>query len=174
MFKSPWTIQRFPRRSNAMPKERVRFGSAIENWWMGLIVPLAICAVVNSTTVAPSIAQSALTGRGEGVAEGVGLGEGRGVGVAVGRVVGVGVAVGAPLVMGVGDGVGVRVATDAVPPGPLQAASATVTAASRAPPATSNFIIDRIPSRKSPIRSNASKRACGDGFRRGLHAPASL
>jgi hypothetical protein len=85
----------------------------------------------------------------------------------VGRVVGVGVAVGAPLVMGVGDGVGVRVATDAVPPGPLHAASETVTAASRAPPATSNFIIDRIPSRKSPIRSNANKRACGDGVPQG-------
>src|ERR1035437_3576505 len=99
---------------------------------------------------------------------GVGLRVGVGVGVGGAR------AAGDPLVMGVGDGVGVRVATDAVPPGPLHAASETVTAASRAPPATSNFIIDRIPSQKSPIRSNARKRACGDGFRRGLHAPASL
>src|ERR1035437_5014245 len=99
---------------------------------------------------------------------GVGLRVGVGVGVGGAR------AAGDPLVMGVGDGVGVRVATDAVPPGPLHAASETVTAASRAPPATSNFIIDRIPSRKSLIRSNASKPACGDGFRRGLHAPASL
>ena len=129
-----------------------------------------------------------LPGAGVGVGVGVGVAVGAlvgvgvavgaplvmGVGVAVGLLVGVAVATGDPLVMGVGDGVGVRVATDAVPPGPLHAASETVTAASRAPPATSNFIIDRIPSRKSPIRSNASKGACGDGFRRGLHAPASL
>ena len=81
-----------------------------------------------------------LPGAGVGVGVGVAVGALVGVGVAVGRVVGVGVAVGAPLVMGVGDGVGVRVATDAVPPGPLHAASETVTAASKAPPATSNFI----------------------------------
>jgi len=89
--------------------------------------------VVNSTTAAPSIAQSALTGCGEGVAEGVGLGEGRGVaeGVPVGDALPVGLAVGLGLVLGpaLGLALGLAVVLEgcavmADPPPPLQAANA--------------------------------------------------
>jgi hypothetical protein len=118
-------------------------------------------------------------GVGRGVAVGVGVGRGVAVavGVAVGACVGAGVAVGAGVELGVSVGPGVTLGiVRAVPPEPLQAASAAASTSDpnsargrRFTPARASWAMGNTPAGKDGRRRN-SLRFC-DGPVRKIRSP---